>query len=144
MLYVDPTKVVADFPAVKYVEARETADYDNSGIKIVQVHHRDEFASQLREGHQTNFSFFSVFGSALGSCEDPIKQMERAVGFGHELHGVIQSSVGISDQKSEKKLTGVIKIGQKIKFEGKYFELQKSANNNIHLNPIEKPERIAA
>lgn len=135
MIFIDPTDVRADYPAVEYIGARPMRDYD-TGEDIVSVHHGDQFAVLMpskigREPMHHEFQAFTIVGYAVEHAECPFKALEKAKERGHKLYSAFGLSVSITAHNREKKRFAVLDLGQRVKIEGKVFTVAEDHNSNI-------------
>lgn len=81
-----------------------------------------------------------MIGSVVSSCmkrgDCPIDAVERAKGFGHDLHFIFALGSCISLHKQARTTYVGVRVGQRVKFEGRYFEIVAQANDNLGLKQI--------
>lgn len=84
----------------------------------------------------------SVASSAIESDNCPMREIERAKGFGHELHFVFGLGASISNPPRKPDYGTQIRFGETVYFEGRLFTFAKAANDNIKLieTPLEEPK----
>lgn len=134
------SEIIQNHSAFKYVKATPTIDFDNQDNKdkIVKVYDDSLFGVQYKKDSDLIYQYYfgSVQSYAIKHCEDPIKAIERAKSLGHKLYWVNRSSVCISNTKSDQITVPVLELEQVVKFEGRYFKLVPTWNDNIHLEEV--------
>lgn len=100
-----------------------------------------EFALPFESrSHGIQYHFFklgSVIGSAVRNGDDPLAALERAKGFGHNLHFAFPLAVVIHNGPKEKANKIALNWGDVIGFHGKRFKLVKAPNDNVSLVEVE-------
>ena len=85
-------------------------------------------------------------GSMMGYCRDDLAPGENmqdhineslARGPEHKEHWINANAVCITDHKQARVHYFEVKIGQKVLFEGKVYEIVKESNDNLGLKPVE-------
>lgn len=97
----------------------------------------DELACKLRS-YYTTFQIGSVVSSSLADGRCPLAALERAKGFGHDLHFIFALSTSITSHKQARKTYIGVTIGQRVRFEGRYFEIVRQSNDNLGLKDLGK------
>ena len=122
-------KVIAEFPAYKYLEAAKNRD------DHVEVFHDSEFAIAFEtRNHGTlhrHFKFGTVVSYVLGYNEDPIAAYKSAIELDQQTHWANSLGACITSSKQAQVDVVVLEWGETVKLEGKVFRLEKAANNNI-------------
>jgi len=85
------------------------------------------------------FTFGSVVSSALRYNEDPITAYEKTVAKGEETHWLNQNATALVSHKVPQKTVVGLRLGDKVRFEGRDFILTPAPNGNITLNRKEAP-----
>lgn len=98
----------------------------NDGDKLFDLDTKDTYA------------IGSVISYALRNGEDPIKNLERAKERGHALHFVYGLAVSISNMQQARKTYIGVKVGERIRFEGRVFEIGRTFNRNLKLTEVER------
>lgn len=129
MLRVNPKKVIADYPAVAYMEARPMYRLEFEE-ELVALHHDDVFAVDLGRGFH-EFTAFTITGYAVDNAMDPFEAHEEAKRNGHAVVTAYGNGASLTAWEREKKTVGVLTIGQRVLIEGKIYALQPAPNSNV-------------
>ena len=121
--------VVKSFPAYNIAE-RE--DDSNGHINFTA----NEVVGIECNGFYRQYTFGSAVSYALKNNQDPIRSYERCVELGHQTHWLNQNSVSITSHPRDKWTVVKISVGQKVKFEGKVFEINTAPNDNLVLREV--------
>lgn len=128
--------LIVDYPAY--------AIYKTPAWRQAKMIDEMEFALPFEtRTHGTQYYFFklgSVIGSAIRNGDDPMKALERAKNFGHELHFAFALAVCIHNGPKVKEQKLALNWGDIIGFHGKRFRLDKAPNQNVRLVEVEAGE----
>jgi hypothetical protein len=127
-------EVLYSFPAYSVVECPRSWRRELDGEKIPVFRAGDELA--LISDPRRHYQLGSVASYAISNDSCPIEAVERARGFGHELHYAFALGSSIVSHDRERVEYYGVEIGDKIRFEGRVFELVAQPNNNIGLKPV--------
>ena len=89
-----------------------------------------------KQNHLGTFTIDSVVSSSLRDNRCPIKALERAKAFDHELVWINQNATVLSNARKEKTTVYEIHVGMRISFEGNEYTIEKAANDNLALKPV--------
>lgn len=126
-------ELIKDYPAFsiyKMPEFRQAKMID--GMEFAMPFETRNYGTQYRF-----FKIGSVIGSAIHNGDDPLAALERAKGFGHELHFVFGLGVSITSHQRAKEEKFALNWGDVIGFHGKRFKLAKAPNDNVALIEVE-------
>lgn len=97
----------------------------------------------INEGYKPNeqlcvdgsyFTFGDVFSYALESGRCPLESLEQAQGFGHKIYWLNQNPIVVSAHGTDKKESAFsVLVGDKVKYAGKIFKIEKAPNDNLAL-----------
>lgn len=142
-ILINETDLVADFPAVAYPRAVSSITYagkDNASRKAIKVQHGDVFGlpfeSRSHGVQHHEFTFGSAVGYALQYHECPIESFNHAVKNNHPTHWANSNAVTLSSRKSDKRTVAALTWYDVILFEGRYFKLEETGNQNVGLVEI--------
>ena len=132
--------IVYSCPAYDIVEGKPAPDY-RCGCVEIKDGDRLALAYESRN-HGTlhhQYKAGSVIAYALRSGDDPIEAYEREKARGHSLHYLIPLGTSITAEKRDRYQMVEIKVGQVVRFEGRFFEIVAERNDNLGLKPAERP-----
>jgi hypothetical protein len=95
---------------------------------IKHTRNGDAFIEEFRMGSVVSYAL------RYGVC--PIAAVERAKGFGHDLHWISGTATVLSNSPQARRRVIEVAIGQTITFEGRLFEITKQPNSNLGLKFI--------
>ena len=129
MIYVNPEKVIADYPAFKYCEARTSCFHGDA----VPVHHNDVFATKFPgKGYESRHTVFTGAGYAVENCEDVATILAKCEG-----PSTFGNGVSLTAHKREKETIAFLALGSTVCIEGAYYTLVELANQNVGFEPKE-------
>lgn len=128
IIYTCKAYDVIEGPREKYKE--DPALVLKSGDEIAALVQYADLYQQFKVG--------SVISYALESGDCPIKGLERARKNGHDLHYIFGLAVSITSHQRPRETYIGVTIGQRVRFEGRYFEIVKTGY--CHLGFKELPE----
>lgn len=82
------------------------------------------------------FQVGSVVGYALRNGDCPVKALDRARANGHDLWFIFGLAVSITAHKQARKTYIGVTIGQRVRFEGRYFEIVKTGREHLGFKEI--------
>lgn len=127
--------VIWSCPAFDVIEGERERYADNPAVILKAG---DQVACKGLRGHYLRFQAGSVVSYALESNACPIKAVERAVSRGHALHFLFGLAVSISAQARPRETYISLEIGERVRFEGRYFEVVKTGYEHLGLKEIEQ------
>jgi len=116
-------EITETFPAYDVVRLQPQSN-------ITTLYAEDEL--QIK-GKYSHYQINSVVSSSLKDGRDPLECVERAKGFGHQLHFIFPLACCISSSQGPREVYIEVEYGMVIKFEGKLFVIEKAANDNLKL-----------
>jgi len=128
------TTTIASYPAYDIV-AREPSVHG-----AVAIEADEPLAIFFDKGYEGRYALAypsSVVSYALRSGADPIEWLHRAEERGEELHWINREATVLTSQKQERKTFTGLYVGQWVKFEGRYFCIQRAPNDNFKLVSID-------
>lgn len=132
--------IVYKCPAFDVVTRNPQPDYMGGcveikdGDRLALAFESKRYGTMYRE-----YKAGSVISYAILSGQDPIAAYEREKARGHNLHYLIQCSVSVTAHKRDRYELVEIKVGQVVRFEGRFFEIVAERNDNLSLKPCERP-----
>lgn len=97
----------------------------------IELYDGDEIYCNVRGTVGQKFSVGSVISYAFRNGNDPIALYKRAVEHGHPIHYIFGLGVCLTSGKQLKDRFIHIELGQRVKFEGIYFTIEKAPNDNL-------------
>ena len=139
-------ELVQEFPGAEYYVVGKRVD-QFTGIEHTELFARDQLVvtNAGRWYEYKHFEINSVISCALEDGDDPIHDLQRAQLNNHPIHWISAlCSVLASSYPDWKEKYIQVEIGQVVKFEGKYFTIEKANNQNLHLEPYyeELPAKV--
>lgn len=133
------THPVADYPAYDIVRIETITGPFSADLQEPHyvLEDGDELAldsGSVKHGH--HYQIGSVVSSALERGDDPLEAVERATNNGHKLHFIFGLGSSITSQKRDKKTYIEVSYGDIVRFEGRYFTIDKAPNQNLRLEPF--------
>lgn len=123
--------VVADWPALDVV--RRTGAFGKLP-KLTAVDRLGQLYQSRNHGELVReFHIGSVVSYAMENGDCPIRAIERAQGFGHELHWITEAAVSITSHKRAKRRLVLIEAGMLVEFEGRVFLIEPKRNGGGRL-----------
>jgi hypothetical protein len=107
-------------------------------VKLID-HERLVLPVQSRFGHgliYNTYTIGSVVSGALRDGDDPVKALDRARSFGHELVFIFANGSCIHNGPRSTTKHVLIEIGMTVRFEGNLYTIETAPNDNIWLKPI--------
>ena len=133
-LYKAKSELVRDWPALK-VYSRKSRFSDTHG-EYISIDAEDTLWSGHTGGKAgTTYYAASVMSSALRDGDCPIEAYERAVRLGHKLHWVGQHATMLTSEPRATREAVAVEPGQVVRFEGRFFKLAPTWNDNFDLIP---------
>lgn len=133
------TYKVADYPAYQIVRIEKITGPFSADLQTPHYILKDGDELALDSGsvkHGHHYQIGSVISSALERGDDPFEAIERATKNGHELHFIFGLGSSITSQTRDRKTYIEVSHGDIVRFEGKYFTIEKAPNQNLHLEPF--------
>jgi hypothetical protein len=87
-------------------------------------------------GH--TYTVGSVVSTALASNQCPMEALERAKGFGHNLHFIYNNPICISNSETIKQTMLLVDLDATYRLEGKAFKIVPAANDNLSFEYVEE------
>jgi len=135
-IYKAKSSLVRDWPALK-VYSRKTRTSDVHG-EYIEIDAEDTLWSGHTGGRAGRTYYAgSVISSALRDGDCPIEAYERAVEMGHKRHWIGQHATVISSGPQATREAVAVEPGQVIRFEGRFFKLAPTWNDNLNLIPCD-------
>ena len=132
-------QIVEEFPAYVVVDR---APNPLTGAIEISV---NDILGVARRGYYGQYKAGSVASYALQYNECPLEAVANAKARGHNLYWINQQAVAITAWKQPQVKIVAVKPGQRVYFQGKFFELVKEPNDNIGLKSLEiVVEQVAA
>lgn len=129
--------VVDSYPAYDVILPRKCTMTDYPVFKD-----GDEIAVWFGGRSYKIFTFGSVASYALEYNDDPIEAYSDAVEKGHSTHWLNANCIVLSSNKEAKKEYYLVKLGDKVLFEGVVFLVDEVFNNNLELVKIGSKKEI--
>lgn len=126
-LYTCPAYDVVEGPFERYKTEPALVLRDGDEIACLNVPYGDLY---------THFKVGSVVSYALRSDSCPIAAIERAKEHGHDLHFIYGLGTCITSHKQARKTYIGVTIGQRVRFEGLYFEVVKTGREHLGLKAL--------
>lgn len=120
--------IVERFPAYYIVERAPTPRFG-----VMEIVDGDRLGLRHPKGFYKEFSPGSVVSYALECGNDPIAEVEDARRRGHELHWLNPVGASLTSHKRDPWKLVRIEIGQRVRFEGRTFEIAAAPNDNLRL-----------
>lgn len=138
---------VHESPAFKVLELPSHYGLKGGAVKAIPASGRVALMYDYK-GHRLAriYSPGSVASYAINNNECPFKGVERAKALGHKLYWLNPCGVTLSANPKPQEVVYEIKVGDKVWYQGKYFEIRQHRNSREHLDliEIEAPESIYA
>jgi hypothetical protein len=89
----------------------------------------------VKSDHLGSYKINSAVSYALENNQDPIESYNQCLSNGDDTHWINAQASSLSDCKEAKKVHIEIDFETTYMFEGKWFNIKPSANNNLRLVP---------
>lgn len=119
--------LVQSFPAYDIFE-RECASHG-----AVELTAGENLGLDSGKGFYREYTISSVVSYSLEYNECPIAAVDKAKERGHALYWINSCGAMLSASKQQKKNLISVHFGLKVRFEGKFFTIEKDHNNNLKL-----------
>lgn len=124
---------IKSFPTLSIV-VREGQSYYNNETKKSDDYVNLVAADILcKSDGLSRYNINSVMSYALSNNECPIASYERAIKLNHEVYWINQNPTVIHNGTYEKEVAVQIDYTTIYKFQGKFFRIFETANNNLNL-----------
>ena len=131
-IYKAKESLVRDWPALK-VYSRKARVSDTHG-EYISIDAEDTLWSGHTGGRAgKTYYAASVMSCALRDGDCPIESYERAVRLGHQIHWIGQHATVVSREPKATREAVEVCPGQVVRFEGRFFKLAPTWNDNLDL-----------
>lgn len=126
-------KIVADYPAYTVIDRQPEDRHQTikAGEKLVCG-----FQSRRHGILYHQFTASSIVSYALESGRDPIEAVRRASERGEKMHWINASGTMITSHKSDKYEVTLVRVGQRVMFEGREFKIVAEPNDNLGFEEV--------
>lgn len=112
--------------------------YVNGSYKAVEyINLKAGDRVQLGDAPPSEYLVYSVMSCALQDGECPIVAYNRAIQHGHDVYFIVNGGACVSKESSRSPRRVMLQTEDVVKFEGKFFNVLESANNNLCLKELE-------
>lgn len=136
------TYPITSYPAYNIIRVVKAAARFNKDLMFTALEAGDQLAldsGRVKHGH--HYQIGSVISSSLKDDRDPLEAVERAIKNGHEMHFIFGLGTTLTSHMQNKKTYIEINLGDIVRFEGKYFTIEKAPNNNLRFEPFTQGEK---
>lgn len=124
---------VASYPAYTVIALDPLPDYLGG---CVQLKANDKLGYENKGSYEKHV-ISSVISYALDGDRCPITAAYEAHARGHDLHYIFPTGASITAHKRDPETLIQVTNGMKIKFEGRFFVIERARNNNLKLVPVQ-------